>query len=93
MLGGRAEDVKMGGSYGLIEKLWAQFVLTAGPVNTEVAWTRDEVLVGSVDFRNRFVTFLIHIVVLLLVYHHYWDAAPNFVASGWLGKGSPFLQP
>ena len=23
------------GSYGLIEKLWAQFVLTAGPVNTE----------------------------------------------------------
>ena len=24
---------KMGGSYGLVEKLWAQFVLTAGPVN------------------------------------------------------------
>ena len=87
------DALKMGGSYGLIEKLWAQFVLTAGPVNTEVAWTLDEVLVGSVDFRNRFVSFLIHIVVLLLVYHHYWDAAPNSVASGWLGKGSPFLQP
>ena len=31
--------LKMGESYGLIEKLWAQFVLTAGPLNTEVAWT------------------------------------------------------
>ena len=43
------DALKMGGNYGLIEKLWAQLVLTAGLVNTEVAWTRDEVLVGSVD--------------------------------------------
>ena len=28
----------MGDSYKLGEKLWAQFVLAAGPVNTEVAW-------------------------------------------------------
>ena len=76
------DALKMGGSYGLIEKLWAQFVLTAVPVTTEVAWTQDEVLVGSVDFRNHFVSFLIHIVVLLLVYHHYWNAATNSVASG-----------
>ena len=54
------DALKMGGSYGLIEKLWAQFVLTAGPVLTEVARTCDEVLVGSVDFRNHFVAFLIH---------------------------------
>ena len=87
------DALKMGGSYGLIEELWAQFVLTAGPVNTEVAWTRDEVLVGCVDFRNHFVSFLIHIVVLLLVCHRYWNAAPNSVASGWLVEGSPFLQP
>ena len=87
------DGLKMGGSYGLIEKLWAQFVLTAGPVNREVAWTRGEALVGSVDFRNPFVSFLIHIVVLFLVYHHYWNAAPNFVASGWVDKGSSFLQP
>ena len=87
------DALKMRGSYGLVDKLWAQVVLTAGPVNTEVAWTRDEVLVGSVDFRNHFVSFLIHIVVLLLVHHRYWKAAPNSVASGWLGKGSPFLQP
>ena len=49
------DALKMGGSYGLLEKLWAQLVLTAGAVNTEVAWTRDEVLVGSVNFRNHFV--------------------------------------
>ena len=87
------DGLKMGGSYGLNAKLWAQLVLAVGPVNTEVAWTRDEVLVGSVDFLNRFISFLIHIVVLLLVYHHYWNAAPKSVASGWLRKSSPFLQP
>ena len=86
------DALKKGGRYGLIEKLWAQFVLTAGPVNAEVAWTRDEVLVGSVDFRNHFVAFLIHIVVLLSVNHRYWNAATNSVARGWLGEGSPFLQ-
>ena len=79
------DALKMGGSYGLIEKLWAQFVLTAEPVNTEVVWRRDEVLVGSVDFRNRFVSFLIHIVILFLVNHLNWNANPNSVTRGWLG--------
>ena len=79
--------LKMGGRYGLIERLWAQFTLTARPMNTEVAWTRDEVSVGSVDFRNHFLSFLIDIVVLLLVRHRYWNSAPNSVASGWLGEG------
>ena len=89
------DSMKMGGSYGVGEKLWAQFVLTAGPVNREVAWTRDEVLVGSVVFWNPFFScfVLIHIVVLLLVYHYYWSVAANFVAICWLGKGSSFLQP
>ena len=63
------DAMKMGGSYGLVEKLWAQFVLTAGPVNRAAAWTRDEDLVGSVDFRNPFVSCLIHIIVLLLVFY------------------------
>ena len=85
------DALKMGGSYGLIEKLRAQFVLTAGPVNREVAWTQEEVVVGSVDFRNPFVSILVHIVVLFLVYHHHWNAAPSFVTSCWVGKGSSFL--
>ena len=87
------DALKMGGSYGLIKKAWAQFVIAAGPVLSEVAWTRDEVLVGSVDFRNHFVSTLIHIVVLHSVNHRYWDAALNSAARGWLGEGSPFLQP
>ena len=60
---------RMGGSYKLVEKLWAQFVLTGGPVNTEVGWTCDKVLVGSVIFRNHFASFPMYIVVLLLVNH------------------------
>ena len=85
--------MRMGGIYELIEKLWAQFLLTAGPVNAEVAWTRDEVLVGSVDFRNPFVSFLFHIVVLLLVNRRNRNVARNSIARCWLGEGSPFLQP
>ena len=75
----------MGGSYDLIEKLCAQIVLTAGPVNTEVAWTRDEVLVGSVNFLSHCVSFPIYIVFLLLFNHLDWNAAPNSIARGWLG--------
>ena len=78
------DALRMGSSYELLEKLWAQFVLTAGPVSTELAWTRDEVLVSSVNFRNHFVSFPIHIVVLLLVNHLYWNAAPNSVSFVWL---------
>ena len=31
------DALRMGGSYELVGKLWAQFMLTVGPVNTEVA--------------------------------------------------------
>ena len=85
------DALKKGGSYGLIEKLWAQFVPTAGPVNRKVTWTQDEVVIGSVDFWNPFVSFLVHIVILLLVYHQHWNVAPNFITSCWVGKGSSFL--
>ena len=79
------DALRMGGSYEFVEKLWAQFVLTAGPVNTEVAWTRDEVLVGSVNFRSHFILLPIYNVVLLLVDHLNWIAAPTSVTRGWLG--------
>ena len=45
------DALRMGGRYELLEKLWAQFVLTARPINIEVAWTHDEAVVGSVNFR------------------------------------------
>ena len=74
--------LRMGSSYELIEKLSVKFILTTGPTKSEVTWTRDEVLVASVNFRNHFLSFLIHIVVLLLVNHRNWNAAPNSVARG-----------
>ena len=79
------DALRMGGSYELVDKLWAQFVLTAGSVNTEVAWTRDEILVGSVNFRNHFVSFPIYTVVLLLDDHLNWNSTPNSVSSGRFG--------
>ena len=44
------EVLKMGHSYQLVKKLWAQFLLTAGRVNAEVAWTRNVVKVSFVSF-------------------------------------------
>ena len=51
------DDLKMGGSYEPVQTLWAQFVLTAELVNAEVVWTRDEVVVSSVNFRHHLVSF------------------------------------
>ena len=79
------DALRMGGSYEPVEKLWAQFALTAGPVNTEVSWTSDEILVGSVNFRNHFVSFPFYIAVLLLGNHLNWNATPKSVTCGWLG--------
>ena len=60
-------------------------MLTALPVNTEVAWTHDDVLIGSVNFRNHFVSFAIYIAVLLLVNSFSWNVTQNSVARGGLG--------
>ena len=79
------DALELGGSYELVEKLWAQFVLTAGPVKTEVAWICEEALLGSVNFRNHSVLFPTYIVVLLLVDHLNRNATPSSVWSGWLG--------
>ena len=75
----------MGGSYELIENLWAQFVLTTGPVSTGGAWTRGEVLVGSVYFQSHLVSFQIYILVLLLVNHLNENATSNSITFGSLG--------
>ena len=79
------DALRMRGSNDFVEKLWPQFVLTAGPVNTEVAWTHYEILVGSVNFWNHFVPFLNYTVVLLLVRHFNWNAILHSVTCGWLG--------
>ena len=42
------ETLRLGGPYELVSHLWSQFTLIASRVNLEVAWSRDEVLVGIV---------------------------------------------
>ena len=41
------EVLRLGGSYELVYRLWAQFTLSATRVNVDVTWSRDEVLVSS----------------------------------------------
>ena len=87
------DALKMRGSYEMVEKVWAQSVPTAGRINAEVVWTRDEVVVGSVNFGSHFISFFqIYIVVLLSVNLFNKNAAQNFVTRGWVGSSSPFLQ-
>ena len=38
--------LRLGGPYELVNQLWSQFTLMASRVNVDVAWSRDEVLVG-----------------------------------------------
>ena len=38
--------LRLGGSYELVYQLWAQFTLSAVPVNVDATWSRDEVLVS-----------------------------------------------
>ena len=42
------EVLRLGGRYDLVSQLWSQFTLIASRVNIDVAWSRDEVLVGIV---------------------------------------------
>ena len=44
------EVLRLGGSYELVYRLWAQFTLSAVRVNVDVTWSRDEVLVCSYTF-------------------------------------------
>ena len=80
------DALKMGGSYEFFKKLWSQILLTAGRVNTEVAWTCDEVLVGFLKFTESLRLILgVHCFFLLSVDHFNWNAALNSVicVAGW----------
>ena len=46
--------LKMGRSYEFVENIKSQFVVTAGLVNAEVAWTHDEVVVISIKLLESF---------------------------------------
>ena len=54
------EILRLSGPYELVNQLWSQFTLIASRVNIDVAWSRDEVLVG---------------IFLLLVARYTWSLA------------------
>ena len=54
------EVLRLGGSYELVYRLWAQFTLSAVHVNVDVTWSRDEVLVSSYRLLPMFYVVCVH---------------------------------
>ena len=59
------EVLRLGGSYELLYRLWAQFSLSAVRVNVDVTWSRGEVLVSSYRLLRVFYVACVHLVRLL----------------------------
>ena len=57
------EVLRLGGSYELVYRLWAQFTLAAVRVNVDVTWLRDEVLVSSFSLLRLFHVACVHSVL------------------------------
>ena len=54
------EVLRLGGSYELVYRLWAQFTLSAVRVNVDVTWSHDEVLVSSYILLRQFYVACVH---------------------------------
>ena len=80
------ETLRLGGPYELMSQLWSQFTLIASRVNIEVAWSRDEVLVGII-----LLAITTHICLLaywccVLVDHLERNVLPHSCLSLWMGQ-------
>ena len=81
------EVLRLGGSYELVYRLWAQFTLSAVRVNVDVTWWSDEVLVSSYSFAPYILRGLCASSVLpVLVHHPEWDISTNSVSLFQLGQ-------
>ena len=75
------EVLRLGGSYELVYRLWAQFTLSAVRVNVDVTWSRDEVLVSSYTFALYFLRGqCASNLFTVSVHHHEWDVSTNSVS-------------
>ena len=54
------EVLRLGGSYELVYRPWAQFTLSAVRVNVDVTWSRDEVLVSVYILLRIFYVACVH---------------------------------
>ena len=81
------EVPRLGGSYELVYRLWAQFTLSAVRVNVDFTWSRGDVLVSSYTFApyiprrlcaSNLFTFSVH--------HPEWDVSADSVSLFQLGQ-------
>ena len=86
------ETLRLGGPYELVSQLWSQFMLIASRVNIEVAWSRNEVLVGIVLLVITTHTCSLAYWCCVLVDHLEWNVPPHSCSSFWLGQESWEVQ-
>ena len=86
------EVLRLGGPYELVSQLWSQFTLIASRVNIDVAWYRDEVLVGIVLLLVATCTCSLVYCCCVLVDHLEWIVPPHSCSCFCLGKGSWEVQ-
>ena len=81
------EVLRLGGPYELVSQLWSQFTLIATRVNIDVAWSRDEVLVGIVLLLVATCTCSLVYWYCVLVDHLEWNVPPHSCSCVWLVEG------
>ena len=86
------ETLRLGGPYELVSQLWSQFTLIVSRVNIEVAWSRDEVLVGIVLLVITTRTCSLAYWCFVLVDHLERSVPPHSCSSLWLGQESWEVQ-
>ena len=82
------EILQLGGPYELVNQLWSQFTLIASRVNIDVAWSRDEVLVGIVLLLVATYTCSLAYWCCVLVDRPEWNVPRHSCSRVWLDKGS-----
>ena len=86
------ETLRLGGPYELVSQLWSQFALIASRVNIEVAWSREEVLVGIGLLVITRHTCSLAYWCCVLVDHLEWNVPAHSCSSLWLGQKSWEVQ-
>ena len=86
------EVLRLDGLYELVSQLWSQFTLIASRVNIDVAWSRDEVLVGIFLLLVATYTCSLAYWCCVLVDHLEWNVSPHTFSCVCLGEGSWEVQ-
>ena len=86
------EGLRLGGSYELVNQLWAQFTLTASSVNVDVMFPEMRCwLVFSLVYISTYLCDLAY-WCCVLVNHFEWDVPPHPLSWVWVGELAPTLQ-